>query len=48
MKDSPMIIAVNTDPSAPIFDVAKYGVVMDLFDLVEPLKAAIEAKKAGA
>jgi len=48
MKDSPMIIAVNTDPSAPIFDVAKYGVVMDLFDLVEPLKAAIEARKAGA
>jgi electron transfer flavoprotein alpha subunit len=48
MKDSPMIIAVNTDPGAPIFDVAKYGVVMDLFELVEPLKAAIEARKAGA
>jgi electron transfer flavoprotein alpha subunit len=48
MKDSPMIIAVNTDPGAPIFDVAKYGAVMDLFELVEPLKAAIEARKAGA
>lgn len=48
MKDAPMIIAVNTDPGAPIFDVAQYGVVMDLFELVEPLKAAIEAKKAGA
>ncbi len=48
MKDSPMIIAVNTDADAPIFGVAKYGVVMDLFELVEPLKAAIEARKAGA
>jgi electron transfer flavoprotein alpha subunit len=48
MKDSPMIIAVNSDPGAPIFDVAKYGVVMDLFDLIGPLKDAIEAKKAGA
>ena len=48
MKDSPMIIAINTDPGAPIFDIAKYGAVMDLFELVEPLKAAIQAKKAGA
>lgn len=47
MKDSPMIIAVNTDPGAPIFDIAKYGAIMDLFELVEPLKAAIEARKAG-
>ncbi len=31
---SETIIAVNTDPSAPIFNIAKYGVVEDIFDLV--------------
>ena len=33
MKDSALIIAVNTDPNAPIFDVAHYGVVADLLDV---------------
>ena len=33
MKDSGLIIAVNTDPNAPIFDVAHYGVVADLLDV---------------
>ncbi|MBN2474640.1 MAG: electron transfer flavoprotein subunit alpha/FixB family protein [Pirellulales bacterium] len=45
MSGSDVIIAVNTDPSAPIFDVAHYGVEMDLLDLVEPLVEAINAKK---
>ncbi len=48
MRDSPLIIAVNMDASAPIFDVATYGTVVDLFELVGPLKDAIEARKAGA
>ncbi len=42
MKDSDLIIAVNTDPNAPIFDVAHYGVVADLFDIVDALLETLE------
>jgi electron transfer flavoprotein alpha subunit len=34
MRDAELIIACNTDPQAPIFDVAHYGTTVDLFDLV--------------
>jgi electron transfer flavoprotein alpha subunit len=37
MRDSDTIIAVNTDAGAPIFGVAHYGVVADMFDIAEEL-----------
>jgi electron transfer flavoprotein alpha subunit len=38
MRDAETIIAVNTDPGAPIFNVAHYGAVVDLFDVADALE----------
>jgi electron transfer flavoprotein alpha subunit len=37
MRNADLIIACNTDPNAPIFDIAHYGTTIDLFDLVPAL-----------
>jgi electron transfer flavoprotein alpha subunit len=41
MRNADTIIAVNTDPEAPIFGVAHYGVVADLFDVADELERAL-------
>jgi electron transfer flavoprotein alpha subunit len=47
MADAELIIAVNTDPDAPIFDVAQFGAVEDMLDVVPAITEAIKSRGGG-
>lgn len=45
MNGSELIVAVNTDPRAPIFDIAHYGAQVDALELLPALIEAVQARK---
>lgn len=48
MKDSGVIVAINSDARAPIFNIAHYGIVADVVETLPSLTAAIEAKRTAS
>src|SRR2546427_11429006 len=48
MQESKKIVVINIDPKAPLFEIADYGIIGDLFEVIPEMIRQLKALKAGA